>query len=64
MKGYRIQAICTNPCCPVTEFTSARKRSTYTSTDGHEYPVQRIVCPECKCWGEVLRIEKIEEVAA
>jgi len=63
MKGYRVHGLCTNPRCQVKEFVSARKKSTYTSTDGHDYPVQRITCPECKLWGDVVQIESIEEVA-
>lgn len=59
MTTYRVRGICTNPRCKVQEFVSARKRATYTSTDGHEYPVQRIVCPECRTWGDVLQIEEV-----
>lgn len=59
MTIFRIRGVCSNPRCRVTEFTSARKKGTYTSTDGHTRPVQRITCPECRMWGDVVQIEGV-----
>lgn len=59
MDKFRVHARCDNPRCRVSNFVSGRKKGTYTSTDGHEHPIARIVCPECRTWGEVVQVEEV-----
>ena len=58
---FRVTAFCRNPRCSTAEFSADRKHVVKTGTGGQSYTIENLVCPQCKAWG---RINKIEEMTA
>ena len=58
---FNITAVCRNERCRNygQEFSRAKRKSTYTSTDEREHPIENLVCPDCTAWGKVVRIEEV-----
>ncbi len=55
---FRITAICDR--CDL-EFYQDKKRCTYVSTSGREEQRQALVCPQCRCWAKIMKIETVKQ---
>jgi hypothetical protein len=57
---FKITAVCHGVKCSefCKEFTKIRKTDRQASTVGN-YQVTSMVCPVCRCWGEVVRIKEV-----
>lgn len=62
-KFYVVAAHCTNEQCETSVFTVRRKKVMVEGSDGNLREISRLVCPMCRMWGQVVRIEQ-NEVAA
>lgn len=62
-QGFTVTALCGNGHCDTIEFTMQRKRIQVEGSDGNLREISRLVCPMCRMWGQVVRIEQ-NEVAA
>jgi hypothetical protein len=58
--AHPVTAHCTNPRCETTAFTVGRKKIEVTGTDEQTRPISKLVCPACRMWGDVVRIEQEE----
>jgi hypothetical protein len=54
---YQITAICNTPTCRGRIFRAERKRVVRTSQSGAEYKTSRVVCPQCRMWADVTKID-------
>lgn len=57
---YNVTATCESPRCDAGQFTVRRTKVHVDSTEGRRYPIEHIVCPECRMWA---RITDVKEVA-
>ncbi len=58
-KKYLVKGQCDNVNCRTYYFEKVRKNKTYSSTDGHEHPIERITCPDCGMLGHVVSIVEV-----
>jgi len=58
---YRITSRCDNPRCSTDTFVTRRKKVHYVSTCGRLENTTRQVCPQCRTWGHVDRIEEVRQ---
>ena len=42
------------------EFQVQRKTVRKKSTSGEIYTIENLVCPNCRCWAKVSKIEEVE----
>ena len=56
---YLVEAVCKNSNCPTTEFKRLKDKAQYMGTDGIMHFVEKLVCPNCRCWGTVTRIDPV-----
>lgn len=56
---FRLTSRCRNESCSVDQFTTERKRVQYVSTTGRLETTVNQVCPTCRCWGTVIKIEEV-----
>lgn len=56
---YKLTNRCTYEQCPVDEFVTERKQVQKVSEAGTLYTTTRQVCPKCRTWGTVIRIEEV-----
>lgn len=56
---YILTSRCRNQNCPVDEFATQRKTVQYVSTSGRLETTVNQVCPTCRCWGTVIKIEAV-----
>jgi hypothetical protein len=59
---YRLTSRCRNDTCDVDTFITERKKVQYISTAGKLENTTRQVCPECKTWGHITKIEEVTEI--
>lgn len=61
---FRITAECGNRRCAIGAacggmFIVNRGTIKKKSTSGREYTISQVVCPECKQWGKITKIEEV-----
>lgn len=59
-KLFVVTAVCNSRRCNSRTFTVERKKIMRRSTSGDDFLMQNIVCPECRMWADVQKIEKRE----
>ncbi|MEW6670204.1 MAG: hypothetical protein AB1427_00790 [Thermodesulfobacteriota bacterium] len=57
---YLVTAQCSSPKCRHREFTVERKQVVKINSAGQQYEINNIVCPVCRMWAYVTRIERAE----
>ena len=59
---FRVTAECPNARCVDDgsgRFTVERRNIKKRSTHGQEYTISIVVCPICRMWAKVIRIEEV-----
>jgi hypothetical protein len=57
---YRITAMCNSKKCKGLEIISLKNKVRKVSTAEIEYVIKNIVCPRCRMWAEIKKIEEIK----
>lgn len=57
---FLVSALCGNPRCETRNFTTGRPKATYIGSDEREHPIAKLVCPQCRMWGDVQQIEEVK----
>ena len=56
---FKVSAQCRNTKCDMGEFTLPRKQIVRKGSNGRPYQTANLVCPRCRTWADVTRIEKV-----
>lgn len=57
---YRLTAECGSRECRHREFAVDRKSVHRVGTDGQAHETRNVVCPVCRMWADVKKIERVE----
>jgi len=57
---YLVTAVCTNDRCQVDTFGASRRQIDKVGTSGQPSRIERLVCPSCRLWGYITKIEEVE----
>jgi len=57
---FKVNALCGHQACDMLAFSVDRKKVDKIGSDGHAYRINKVVCPGCKTWADVVSIEGVE----
>jgi len=59
-KVYEITAECNSFKCKGRVFTVERSKIMKKSTGGYTYQIEKVVCPYCTMWADIINIQRIQ----